>query len=149
MSFKQKVLSHLLFLLEEKINSLQVILVELEEGSQSDNKSSAGDKHETARAMMQLEQEKISKQLKEVLAQKTDLTKMGYTAPSLEIKKGSLVNTGRGFVFIAVAYGKIIVDETTVMAISPSSPLGAALLGKTRGSETHFNSIRYHIKSIE
>ena len=46
---------------------------------QSETKSSAGDKHETGRAMLQLEMEKAGQQLSEVDQMKTCLL---YTSPS-------------------------------------------------------------------
>ena len=76
MNFKQKIFAACLASLDEKINSLKTSLLELEEGSENDTKSSAGDKHETARAMMQIEQEKLGKQLNELLEQKNSVEKI-------------------------------------------------------------------------
>ncbi len=138
MSFKQKVFSACCALLEEKIISLKNILTELEEGTQSDSKSSAGDKHETARAMMQIEQEKIARQLGELLEQKSHLE-----------KNGVLVKTNKGFLFLCVPLGKVPVDDITVMAISPQSPLGINLNGLKSGDQTEINGTSYLIESIE
>src|ERR1700751_3020767 len=100
MTFKQKVYSASCDALKEKISSLTKSLMELEEGSENDTKSSAGDKHETARAMMQIEQEKLGKQLNEVLAQELDLQKINTALFSDQIKKGSLVTTSKGILFV-------------------------------------------------
>ncbi|MFN7691071.1 MAG: hypothetical protein ACK5QU_08320, partial [Bacteroidota bacterium] len=62
--------------LEELNNSIiffQKALSDLKDGAQNDAKSSAGDKHETSLSMMQIEQEKIRKQLKEVQEMKASL----------------------------------------------------------------------------
>ena len=53
-------------LLASKIVELTRMQTELLEGALDDSKSSAGDKHETARAMMQLEQEKFAGQLQDL-----------------------------------------------------------------------------------
>ena len=135
---KQKVIDACFIVLEEKINSLKNILLELEEASQSDSKSSAGDKHETARAMMQIEQEKISRQLGELLEQKTQLEKGGV-----------LIKTNKGFLFLSIALGKVLVDESTVMAISPQSPLGIKLNGLRTGDKTSINGADYLIESVQ
>lgn len=148
MSLKQEVYAHCLHLLNDRISSLRTILKELEEGSQNDSKSSAGDKHETARAMMQLEQEKTSKQLQEALAQKAELEKTGITAPSSEIKKGSLVKTDGGCLFLAISLGKISVGGAAVMVISPQSPLGLKLLGLKPKDMAGVNGTSYLIESI-
>ena len=57
MRLKEKVHAACLQLLTDKIKVIQDNLQGLTQGAENDNKSSAGDKHETARAMMQLEQE--------------------------------------------------------------------------------------------
>ena len=90
-SFKEKVYACCMKQLNDKIQSLQVALTDLKSGVENEGKSSAGDKHETARAMMQMEEEKISRQLDETLRQKTDLEKIDITAGSPEIASGSLI----------------------------------------------------------
>ena len=62
MTLKQKIHTHCLHLLDNKIAELQKILRSLGESAANDTKSSAGDKHETARAMIHIEQETITKQ---------------------------------------------------------------------------------------
>jgi transcription elongation GreA/GreB family factor len=149
MSFKQTAYAHCLGLLDDKIKSLRTILAELEEGSQSDSKSSAGDKHETARAMMQLEQEKIARQLQEVLAQKAELEKIDISTSSSEIKKGSLVKTNKGYLFISASIGKTSIKGVTLMCISAHSPLAAILLGLKENAVVSFNGASYEIGKIE
>src|SRR5437773_715948 len=139
MSLKQKIYDRCYSLLEEKINSLKIILSELEEGAKNDTKSSAGDKHETARAMMQLEQEKISRQLKDYLKQKLQLEKIGANVNPSEITQGSLVKTDKGYLFLSVALGEIQVDQNSVMVISPRSPLGIKLTGLKKNDTAEIN----------
>src|SRR6185437_16534394 len=103
MQLKEKIHAACLDVLNKKVQTLQSTLQELGEGALSDGKSSTGDKHETARAMMQLEQEKISKQLDELLAQKTILQKIDAALKSTQITKGSLVKTNKGYLFLSVA----------------------------------------------
>lgn len=71
MTFKQKIHTHCLQLVDDKILELETILRELNESAANNTKSSAGDKHETERAMVQIEQEAIGKQLHEVLEKKS------------------------------------------------------------------------------
>jgi len=149
MSFKLKIYSRCCELLDEKIISLRNSLLELEEGSENDTKSSAGDKHETARAMMQIEQEKISKQLNEALEQKLVLEKIDASHCSLQIIKGSLITTNKGYLFVSVALGKILVDEKQVIVLSPQSPLGLKLMGLKVNDMTEINGIKYSIENID
>lgn len=148
MQLKQKIHAASIQIVNRKIQALQNTLQELGEGAISDGKSSAGDKHETARAMMQLEQEKISKQLDELIAQKTVLQKIDATLKSTQITKGSLVKTNKGYLFISVALGKLSVEGTDVIILSPQSPLGLKLMGLQAKLSAQVNAVTYTIEEV-
>jgi len=149
MALKQKVYERCGALLEEKIKGLRAMLLELEKGSENDTKSSVGDKHETARAMMQLEQEKISRQLKEALEQRSGLEKIISLPVSSKINTGSLVKTNAGYLLLSIPFGKVQVNQTNIMLLSPRSPLALKLVGHKKGDKTEFNGVAYLIESIE
>ncbi len=148
MQLKQKLYVACLQILNNKIQALQNTLNELGEGAISDGKSSAGDKHETARAMMQLEQEKISRQLDEVLTQKTILQKIDSIVKSAQITKGSLVKTNRGYLYLSIALGKINVEGVDIIVLSPQSPLGLKLMGLKAKSSVEINAVTYNIMEV-
>ncbi|MEY4433193.1 MAG: hypothetical protein RLZZ44_1327, partial [Bacteroidota bacterium] len=75
-TFKQKIHTHYLQLVQDRIDFFQDMIVALTEDSKNDAKGSAGDKHETALSMMHIEQEKINHKLAEVLDQKAVLDKI-------------------------------------------------------------------------
>lgn len=52
---------------EERIQHLQLALDDAMQATADDSKSTAGDKHETSRAMAHLEQEKLGSQFSEAL----------------------------------------------------------------------------------
>ena len=149
MLLKQKIYNHCHELMAVKIGGLKKAMDELREGLEGDSKSSAGDKHETGRAMAQLEQEKIGRQLKEAMEHKLGLEKMGVGVGVGRIKKGSLVGTNWGYIYIGVALGKIRVDEMGVIVVSERSPLGAKLMGLEIKDVAEVNGIKYFIESIE
>ncbi|MBK7855608.1 MAG: hypothetical protein IPJ79_12525 [Bacteroidetes bacterium] len=62
-------------IIDERIAGLKNSIATLLDDAESEMKSSAGDKHETSRAMMQLEQEKLTYQLAEAENQKAVLEK--------------------------------------------------------------------------
>ncbi len=103
----------------------------------SETKSSAGDKHETGRAMLQLEMEKASQQLAGINQMNIILNKVNLESSST-VKLGSLVNTDQANYFLAVSAGEIVVDTVKYYAISPSSPIGKLLLGKKVGETVNF-----------
>jgi transcription elongation GreA/GreB family factor len=148
MTFKKKIFDRCMSLLDDKIRSLENILRELEEGAQNDNKSSAGDKHETARAMMQLEQEKISNQLAEIILQRAALKKLENISGEV-IKSGSLIGTNKGVLYLGISPAKISVEETNIFVLSSLSPLGQKLLGLKVGDTAEMNGATYVIESVE
>ncbi len=118
------------------------------EAANNETKSSAGDKHETSRAMMQIEQEKLGKQIKEIQEQRTELEKIDISKPSVQIAKGTLIQSDKGILFLSVGLGKIIIDEQTVFAISPQSPLGLKLVGKKENDTVEMNGVKYKIEEL-
>jgi transcription elongation GreA/GreB family factor len=148
MTPKQKIHQQYLQLVQDKIDVFQDMIVSLTEDSKNDAKGSAGDKHETALSMMHIEQEKITNKLKEALDQKSILDKIDTTQVSSKVILGSLVITNHLTVYISVALPKIAIDNQSIFAISPQSPLGSLLMGKNTGSSFVLNTKEYVIQSI-
>lgn len=134
--------------LSSRIAFYNKILHELSAGAQNDSKSSAGDKHETSRAMMQLEQEKIGKQLKEAEDMQLFFDKMDSKSSSEKVTIGSLILTNEGFFYLAAALGKLKVGKQEVYVLSPKSPLGARLQGSKMNDVIQMNSKLFKIISI-
>ena len=129
MSIKEEVHQACIVELKNSIQFYNKLLKDLSEGANNDAKSSAGDKHETARAMMQLEQEKVGKQLKDAEEMSAFLEKINVLAHQEKVTLGSLVKTNAGLFYIAAAIGKLNVKNQEVYVLSPKSPLGAKLVG--------------------
>ena len=134
--------------LKEKIQSIKHALNELADGAANESKSSAGDKHETGRAMVQLEQEKLGNQVYELEGQKIVLEKLDASIIHVEITKGSLVKTDKGYFYLSIPLGKILVDEIAVMVLSPQSPLGLKLLGLGAKATLEMNGMRYLVEAL-
>ena len=125
------------------------MISDLAQDAQNDAKGSAGDKHETALAMMHIEQEKLNQKLAEIIGQKNTIDKIDADAVHVKIALGSLVQTNEMQFYISGALPKITIDNKTIIAVSPESPLGSQLLGKSVGDEITINNNRFHIKTIE
>jgi len=147
-NFKQKILSKYQILLQDKIDIYQDLILSLTEDAQNDAKSSAGDKHETTLSKLHIEQEKIANKLKEAIEQQAILSKLEISHVSNNVVLGSLVITNHLTVFVCTALPKITVDNQTVFAISPQSPLGVQLLHKTIKAEFLVNQVSYKILEI-
>ena len=128
---------------------LQQNLADLKESGSNETKSTAGDKHETALAMLQIEQANTRAQLHETLEQRSALVNINPDIITAKILPGSYVKTNKGNFYIGVALGKLVIGGETVMAISPQSPLGAKLMGSCVNESVTINAYTYLVESIE
>jgi hypothetical protein len=148
MLLKQKIHAHYLSIAANKVAILQQTLADLKESGSNETKSTAGDKHETALAMLQIEQANKRTQLQEALEQKATIEKLANVSNTTTIVPGSLVQTNKGYFYISVALGKAVVDGIAVIAISPQSPLGAKLVGLNVKGEAEINGNVYLVEDI-
>ncbi|MEJ6582469.1 MAG: hypothetical protein QNL61_08510 [Crocinitomicaceae bacterium] len=144
---KSEILTHLNALVDEKIHSIQLRYDDLNNDLSSDHKSSAGDKHETGRAMTQLEQEKLAGQLNQLEQQKETLSKIEINSPS-KIQFGSLIKTSSGTFFMSIGLGKVEIKNAPVFCVSTSSPAGQKLMDLTSGDSYEFNGIKNTILDV-
>lgn len=114
----------------------------------NESKSSAGDKHETSRAMMNLEQEKLGRQYQEVLNMKERFEKIDFDSPSSAVKLGSLITTNKGKFLLSVGLGKVVIQSEEVLLLSLQSPLGEVLLGKKVGDKIQMNTNQFVIEEL-
>ena len=149
MTFKQKILQHHLTLLQDKIDVYRDMISGLADDAQNDAKSSAGDKHETALSMMHLEQEKLSAKLQEAIHFKEVLSKIDLSVNSQKVVLGSLVKANGLQLFISAALPKVTIDGTSVLALSPQSPLGSQLIGKEVGAVVEVNGSKFTVEDIQ
>ena len=94
--FKEHVKSACQELLKHRIESLLADEKSAKASAESDTKSSAGDKHETAREMLQQEREMIGRRLSEAEKQMAELIKIIETDTSNLIQAGSLIYSTLG-----------------------------------------------------
>jgi len=66
LEIKQQLFNKCLDAIDSRFQTIQNTISEIQESLTSETKSSAGDKHETGRAMLQLEREKAGNQLSEI-----------------------------------------------------------------------------------
>lgn len=133
---------------ENRIALFSGAINDAQEGANSQTKSSAGDKHETGRAMAQLETEKNAQQLMEAKKLRAVLSQIDPKKLTETIELGSLVETSNGWFYIAISAGKLVHEGTMVFAVSPTSPIGRELLGKKKGDQLKFNGRPIAIKIV-
>ena len=146
--FKKNIVKACKAVLDSKIKFLSDALQEATVAGNNETKSTAGDKHETARAMMQLEQEKIGNQLTDLETQINAFDKINFSVAHNIVSNGSLIEANHGFFLIGSAIGKLEVDSKIIFIISNKSPLALNLLGLKPNDKTIFNGVNYEIKAI-
>lgn len=133
---------------ELRLQTVQNSIKEIQESMASETKSSAGDKHETSRAMLQLEREKAGHQLAEIEKLKESLSKVDIRSISNSVGLGSVIITSQFNYFMAISCGKLLVESKAYFAISPETPIGQLLFGKKVGEEVVFREQRFEVKEI-
>ena len=131
---------------KRKLLSQQLYCARL--SANSETKSSAGDKHETGRALAQLEQENLAKQFSFLERLESDLSQLKADQISEKVEKGALVQTDKMTLFFGVALGELKVENKSVFAISSVSPIGKIALDKTMGDSFIVNGNTHNISHI-
>ena len=145
---KQKLLIHCQKFIDDRINAIESAMAAAQDSANDETKSSAGDKYETGRAMMQLDIEQNGRQLAEATKQKTILHQINPAMVSAVAKFGSVVHTDNGNFFIAISVGQVQVEQETFMIVSAQSPAGSKLIGRQAGDTISFANKRYAIISV-
>lgn len=135
--------------IDSRIKEIEEQLRTLKDDVAGESKSSAGDKHETARAMMNLEQEKLSQQQHEMLKMQEKLQHIDFGRTSDDVRLGSLVTTNQGKFIVSVPLGKITFEGREYLFLSAQSPLGNLLLGKAINDTITVGKMEYAIHKIE
>lgn len=131
-----------------RLQRIKDTIQELQASLGSETKSSAGDKHETGRAMLQLEREKLGQQLLEAEKTLELLKKVNATKPTSVVSLGSLVSTTMGIYYIAISAGKFDNLGAIIYCISAITPIGKVLISKSEGDSFKFNGKEHKILKI-
>lgn len=148
LSLKQKLYQKVLSLIEDKINHEIRAIDEARSTANLETKSSMGDKYETGRAMMQIEQEKHGYQLQENMKIKKVLSQIASDEECVEVKPGALVCTNLGNFYFCVSVGEIPLSGFSCMTLSLASPIGKVFHHKKSGDSILFRNKSYQILSL-
>ncbi|MFZ9970772.1 MAG: hypothetical protein ACO3GK_05635 [Bacteroidia bacterium] len=130
---------------QEAVAALQT----MRESRDAEEKSSAGDKYETGRAMAQIEMEKLSQQMQSYEQQKERLNLWVNRPLSQQAQLGHLLEFKDGpSVFLGPALGLVKSPEAEFLAVSADSPLGRTLMGMALGEKRLFNGRAYTLTRL-
>jgi hypothetical protein len=134
--------------LSAKIATAESALVSAKSARDNETKSSAGDKYETGRELMQFEMDKQTGQLNQLKLLQGELAKINLKLPLQQAGFGSLIFTNQGNYLLSVSLGNVVLDNTSYYALSLVSPLGKMLLGKSVGDSFTFQGKEFVIQSL-
>jgi transcription elongation GreA/GreB family factor len=146
---KQELFNKCLRFVDERIASTENAINQAKDASQDDTKSSAGDKYETTREMMQQEISRHEAQLHEAKKLKHALLQIPVNKTAKSVENGSIVSTNNGNFFIAISAGQITVEGKTYFVISSASPIGRLMLGLKKGEKFTFNGKAFEVEGVE
>lgn len=138
-SIKEKLYKACEAYVDERIKRIEAAMAGLESDLENETKSSAGDKYETGREMINLEINKLAEQLQQFKNLRNTLNVAKSRTNNGSAQLGTAVKTNMANYFIAIPADRIIVDGDEYFAIGANSPIAQLLLHKKAGEEITFN----------
>jgi hypothetical protein len=146
--FKQSLKQAGLAVIEQRMAVSQTQMDEAQQAANGEEKSSAGDKYETARAMGHLQKDMYARQLAEQAKERAALQTVQTDSIVQVAGPGAYVQCEKAAFFIAAGLGKQVVDGKTIFFLSPQAPLAAQLQHKKPGDDFVFNQTRTIIVDV-
>ncbi|MDT0294731.1 transcription elongation factor [Mesonia ostreae] len=146
---RQQLLEACHLYVEERMLRLQTSIRGLESDLENETKSSAGDKYETSREMINTEISQLENQLKEFKKLQEILQLPNLQKAATKIQLGSIVTTSLANYFIAISAGEIKLKKQNFYAIGINSPIAKLLLGKQKDDRFSFRKEEIKILSVD
>ena len=148
LTWKQALKNACLKLIHERIAHIEQAMLEAREAANSEEKSSAGDKYETSRAMSHLAQEMQGRQLEDARQELDFINRLNTTDIFTMANTGAVVICPDIIFYISLGLGNTIVDGCKIMLLSPKAPIAALLYQKKEGDTFVFNKKTNQVLSI-
>lgn len=135
--------------IDKRIKNAEQIINDARDAIHNETKSSAGDKYETTREMMQQDIDMATGRMYDAKQQLAVLNRIDITQTTNLVMPGSIVYTDKGNYFITVSAGILQAEDNKYNSISIASPIGQAMKGSSAGKDFTFNGQQYKIDKIE
>lgn len=146
--YKKQLLQKCIDIINELMTATTMAMENAQSAANSEEKSSAGDKYETSRAMSHIEKDMYAVQLAASQKELFNLMSIDYASASNIIIVGSLVACGEISFFIAAGIGLLTIAGKKTYVLSPAAPLAKSLLGKKPGDKITFNKTELEVSFI-
>ena len=135
--------------LQAAVGEAQGHLASLQEALSSEAKSTAGDKHETGRAMIHQEMRQVNDTLQRSQSALQEWTRLKQvqTVP-VRVASGVLVETTGPWVLVGLPLGKLSLEGGLVLGVSQEAPLAQAWHGAKVGDEVRLGSSTLQVVAL-
>ena len=124
-------------------------MASLKESLGAESKSSAGDKHETGRAMIHLEQERVQETVGRLEHMRGVLVQRATQGKAIQrVSPGALVETTGPWVLVGVPLGKVQLPDALVLCVGVEAPLAQQWHGAQPGDQVVLGSQQLTIQAI-
>ena len=135
--------------LKRSLASRRGDLLSLREALGSETKSSAGDKHETGRAMIHLEQARVTEAVNRLEAMSSTLRQYAAAVGTVQrVSPGALVETTGPWVLVGVPLGKVQLPNALVLCVGAEAPLARQWHGAKPGDQVALGPQKLTIQAI-
>jgi hypothetical protein len=146
--FKNKLKQFALAIIGQRIAAAKGVIEQAQQAANNEEKSSAGDKYDTGRAMGHLQKDMFTRQLAEHAKELATLHSVNVDTLYPAAAAGAFIECPEIAFFIAAGLGKQIIEGQTIYFLSPQAPLAGQLANKRVGEIIHFNSLKLSILDV-
>lgn len=146
--FKTSLKQFALAIIGQRIAAAKEAIEQAQQAANQEEKSSAGDKYETGRAMGHLQKDMHARQLAENAKELATLHSINVDSLYPAATAGAYIGCSGIAFFIAAGLGKQIFEGQTIYFLSPQAPLASQLAGKKAGEIIQFNSINLPVLAV-
>jgi len=147
-AFKNRLKRWALVLIGQRITASREAIDQAQQSANSEEKSSAGDKYETGRAMGHLQKDMHSRQLAESIKELAALHAINIGILYPHGTAGAYVRAEGVDLFIIAGLGKQVVEGRLIFFLSPQAPLAKMLQDKKAGDHVVFNGQSHSILEV-
>lgn len=147
MKIKNELLQACLDYANKRIDNYKNELSTIKESIESNDKG-GDDDDDSGNGKLFNDLEKNSQHLNDAQKMLDSIKAISPNVVSEHVVLGSFVKTTTNHFFISISAGKIDLDNLSVFAISPSSPIGTLLINKRKGDVVQFNNNSFTITEV-
>ena len=146
--YKKQLRQSCVSVLEKRIAAAHEAMMQAQDSANAEEKSSAGDKYETSRAMGQLSRDMNARQLEEAQRDLAIARSLPVEKIFDSIQTGCVVVCENIRFFISLGLGNLEVPDEKVVFLSPAAPIARQLEGKKTGEYFNFRGSELKILDV-